>query len=257
MSAPSRGRVVLVGGGPGAADLLTVRAVRALQSADVVVTDRLGPVDALAELCPGTEVVDVAKVPRGPATPQEAINELLVRRALAGEVVVRLKGGDPFVFGRGMEEVLACRAAGVPVEVVPGVTSAVAAPSAAGVPVTHRGLAQGFSVVSGHLPPGHPGSTVDWAALARSGTTLVLLMAVENLAAICAALQAAGMPGCTPVACVQDAGSGAQRTLTTDLAGVASVAAGAGLRPPAVTVVGDVAAFAATHPLLAAAGSAR
>ncbi len=167
--AAPRGRVVLVGGGPGDPGLLTVRGAERLAEADVVVVDRLAPLPVLDRLAPGVEIVDVGKIPRGRFTPQESIDALLVERALAGRTVVRLKGGDPFVFGRGREEVEACLAAGVPVEVVPGVSSAVAVPALAGVPVTHRGLSQGFTVVSGHAAPGDPRSQVDWNALAAGG----------------------------------------------------------------------------------------
>ena len=153
---PRTGRVVLVGGGPGDPGLLTLRGRAALAEADVVVADRLAPLALLDELPAEVTVVDAAKVPGGRSMPQEEIDRLLVDHARAGRVVVRLKGGDPFVFGRGMEEVEACVAAGVPVEVVPGVTSAIAVPGAAGIPVTHRGVVQAFTVVSGHLPPGRP-----------------------------------------------------------------------------------------------------
>lgn len=191
------GRVVLVGGGPGDPGLMTVAGLDAVRTADVVVTDRLGPVSILDELDPGIEVIDVGKVPFGPATPQEEINRILVEHARRGRTVVRLKGGDSFLFGRGAEEHLACTAAGVPVTVIPGVTSALSIPALAGVPATHRGLSQGVSVISGHVPPDSPHSTLDYGALARSGTTLVLLMAVTTLPAITAELLAEGMPGDT------------------------------------------------------------
>jgi uroporphyrin-III C-methyltransferase/precorrin-2 dehydrogenase/sirohydrochlorin ferrochelatase len=154
--------------------------------------------------------------------------------------VVRLKGGDPYVFGRGGEELLACAAAGVPVTVVPGVTSAVAAPAAAGIPVTHRGIAHEFSVVSGHLPPEHPRSLVDWAALARLRGTVVVLMGVKHLPEIAAALLAGGRPADTPVAVVQEGTTGAQRTVRADLASIADVARREAVRSPAVVVVGPV-----------------
>jgi len=236
---PTSGRVVLVGGGPGDPGLLTRRGWQRLGEADVVVVDRLAPLAALDGLREDVQIIDVSKVPRGAFTPQEQINAVLVEHALAGRVVVRLKGGDPFVLGRGMEEVEACAAAGVEVEVVPGVTSAVAVPGLAGVPVTHRGLSQGFCVVSGHVPPGDPRGTVDWGALARSGLTLVCLMAVDNLPLIAAALVAHGMAGSTPVAGVQD---GARQVRVTTLE--RAVTEGAGVRSPAVIVIGAVAALA-------------
>jgi histidinol-phosphate aminotransferase len=241
---PMTGRVTLVGGGPGDPGLITVRGAERLAEADVVITDRLVPVRVLENLAPGSTVVDAAKIPGTPGPSQDRINRLIVEHALAGRRVVRLKGGDPYVFGRGMEEVEACRAAGVPVEVVPGVSSSVAAPALAGIPVTHRGLTQGFTVVSGHLPPDDPASTVDWAALARSGPTLVLLMAVRTLPAITATLLDAGLPADTPAACVENGGTPRQRVLTGDLAEIADIARDGHLRAPAVTVIGAVAAFA-------------
>ncbi|HWG98540.1 MAG TPA: uroporphyrinogen-III C-methyltransferase [Pilimelia sp.] len=237
-----RGRVALVGAGPGDPELITVRGRRLLAAADVVVTDRLVPTLLLDELRPEVELVDASKIPYGPQRAQEEINRILVDRALAGAFVVRLKGGDPYVFGRGGEELLACTAAGVPVTVVPGVTSSIAAPAAAGVPVTHRGVAHEFTVVSGHVPPEHPDSLVDWPALARLRGTLVIMMGLRNLGAIAAALLAHGRAPGTPVAVVQEGTTSAQRSLRTTLAEVAEATLDAGLRPPAVTVVGDVAA---------------
>lgn len=242
-SSPDRGRVVLVGGGPGDPGLITVAGLEAVRSADVVVTDRLAPLGVLDGL--DAEVVDVGKIPRGRSTPQEEINRVLVAHAAAGKRVVRLKGGDPFVFGRGGEEVEACVAAGIPVEVVPGVTSAIAGPALAGIPVTHRGLSQGFTVVSGHVPPGDPRSTLDWAALARSGTNLVLLMAVATLPAITQALLAAGLDPTTPAATIADATLPTQRSVHADVATIAARVAAEGIVAPAITVVGDVAARAA------------
>ncbi|MDO3705235.1 uroporphyrinogen-III C-methyltransferase [Micromonospora sp. C28SCA-DRY-2] len=242
---PGRGRVAVVGGGPGPDDLITVRGRALLDAADVVVVDRLAPRGLLTGLRPGVRVIDAAKVPRGPAMAQEAINTALVEHARAGRRVVRLKGGDPYVFGRGHEEVLACAAAGVPVTVVPGVTSAVAAPALAGVPVTHRGVAHEFTVVSGHLPPGHPESLVDWAALGRSRGTLVLLMAVDTVDKIAAVLVEHGRDPDTPVLAVQDAGHPGQRAVAARLDGIGALVAREGVRPPAVFVVGPVAALGA------------
>jgi uroporphyrin-III C-methyltransferase / precorrin-2 dehydrogenase / sirohydrochlorin ferrochelatase len=241
---PQSGRVVLVGGGPGDPGLLTRRGYERLAEADVVVVDRLAPLSALEGLHPDVELVDVSKVPRGPFTPQERINEILITQARAGRVVVRLKGGDPYVFGRGMEELIACTGAGIAVEVVPGVSSAVAVPALAGVPVTHRGLSQGFSVVSGHLPPDHPQSTLDWGALARGGTTLVALMAVHSMAAITAELLAQGMDPTTPVVVVQDGGSTSERVCAAVLSDAAEMITREQVRPPAVVVIGAVAGLA-------------
>jgi uroporphyrin-III C-methyltransferase/precorrin-2 dehydrogenase/sirohydrochlorin ferrochelatase len=179
---------------------------------------------------------------------QEQINRLLVEHALAGRRVVRLKGGDPFVFGRGMEEVEACTAAGVPVEVVPGVTSAIGVPALAGIPVTHRGLTHEFVVVSGHVPPGHPQSLVDWAALARLRGTLVVLMGVDTAPAIAAALVEHGRDAGTPVAVVSEGSTPNQRTVRTTLGGLAATVAEEGIRPPAVWVVGEVVALARGGP---------
>jgi len=248
------GRVVLVGGGPGDPGLITVRGRQALAQADVVVVDNLGPRALLAGLGPEVEIVDASKLPRGRAMPQEDINAVLVARALAGRRVVRLKGGDPFVFGRGMEEVLACSAAGVPVEVVPGVTSAVGVPGLAGVPVTHRGLTHEFVVVSGHLPPGHPQSLVDWSAIGRLRGTVVVLMGVETAPAIAAALVEHGRAPDTPVAVVVEGSTGRERTIRTTLADLGATMAAEVVRPPAVWVVGDVVALAGPAPVPVSAG---
>ncbi|MEU1641393.1 uroporphyrinogen-III C-methyltransferase [Micromonospora zamorensis] len=234
------GRVALVGAGPGDPELITVKGWRLLTEADVVVADRLVPGLLLDELRPDVELVDASKIPYGPSRAQEEINQILVDRALAGAFVVRLKGGDPYVFGRGGEELLACAEAGVPVTVVPGVTSSIAAPAAAGIPVTHRGVAHEFTVVSGHLAPDSPASLVRWEALASLRGTLVILMGLKNLAAITATLIAHGRSPQTPAAVVQEATTGAQRVLRSTLDAVAADALAADLRPPAVVVVGDV-----------------
>ncbi|MCT2584672.1 uroporphyrinogen-III C-methyltransferase [Actinophytocola gossypii] len=234
--------VALVGGGPGDPDLITVRGRRLLAQADVVVADRLAPGPLLDELAPDVEVVDAAKNPYGRAASQDTINELLVSRARAGRFVVRLKGGDPYVFGRGFEELLACAAADVPVTVVPGVTSAFGVPGVAGVPVTHRGVAHEVVVVSGHLPPGHPDSLVDWPALASLRGTLVLMMAVERIAAFAEVLLT-GRAADTPVAVVQEGTTRAQRLVRSTLDKVADDVRTHGVRPPAVIVVGPVAAL--------------
>jgi uroporphyrin-III C-methyltransferase/precorrin-2 dehydrogenase/sirohydrochlorin ferrochelatase len=238
------GMVTLVGGGPGDPELMTLRGFQALADADVVVVDRLAPLALLDGLREGVKIVDVSKIPRGRFTAQEEINDILISAAREGRVVVRLKGGDSFVFGRGMEEVIACTQAGVQVEVVPGVTSAVAAPELAGIPLTHRGISQGFTVVSGHAAPDDPRSTLDWEALACAGTTLVVLMGVENLSSIVGALVDAGRDGDTPLACVMDGGLPSQKVVLTTLAAVVSSGHPRELRSPAVIVIGAVAAFA-------------
>lgn len=242
---PPGGRVALVGAGPGDPELITVKGRRLLAAADVVVADRLAAGLLLDDLRPDAELIDASKIPYGPARAQAEINRLLVSRARAGAAVVRLKGGDPYVFGRGGEEVLACVAAGVPVTVVPGVTSAVAAPALAGIPVTHRGLAQEFVVVSGHLPPGNPGSLVAWPELARLRGTLVILMGLRHLAAIVATLIDHGRAPDTPAAVVVAGGTDRQRVVRSTLAGLP--AAAHGLRPPATVVIGEVVGVLPTH----------
>ena len=232
--------VVLVGGGPGDPELVTVAARRALSEADVVVADRLAPRELLDELSPDVELVDVAKLPRGRAAAQEEINRVIVARALEGKRVVRFKGGDSFVFGRGFEEAQACEEAGVPWSVIPGLTSAIAVPEVAGIPVTHRGVAHDFTVVSGHLPPGHPDSLVEWEALARLRGTLVLLMAVQNLSHIAERLVADGRAADTPVAIVSEGTMPGERTLMTTLEAVADDMQREGVRAPAIVVIGDV-----------------
>ncbi|MCA0144765.1 uroporphyrinogen-III C-methyltransferase [Blastococcus sp. LR1] len=234
------GSVVLVGGGPGDPGLITVRGRQALAHAEVVVADHLAPQALLASLPPEVEVIDASKLPRGRSMAQEQINDLLVTHARAGRRVVRLKGGDPFVFGRGMEEIEACAAAGIPVEVVPGITSAIAVPALAGIPVTHRGLTHEFVVVSGHLPPGHPQSLIDWAALGRLRGTIVVLMGVDTAPAIAAALVENGRAPETPVAVVSDGSTATQRTVRTTLADLPHALADNAVRPPAVWVVGEV-----------------
>jgi uroporphyrin-III C-methyltransferase/precorrin-2 dehydrogenase/sirohydrochlorin ferrochelatase len=236
--------VALVGGGPGDPGLITVRGRQLLAEADVVVTDRLGPRQLLDELPPDVEIVDAAKVPYGRAMAQEAINDVLITRAREGKFVVRLKGGDPFVFGRGGEEVGACLRAGIPVTVVPGVTSAVGVPTSAGIPVTHRGTAQEFHVISAHVPPGDPRSTVDWETLAKSTGTLVLMMALERIGAVAAELVRHGRDTDTPVSVIAEGTMPTQRTIFSTLEKVEKQAADARLRPPAIVVVGGVVAVA-------------
>jgi uroporphyrin-III C-methyltransferase/precorrin-2 dehydrogenase/sirohydrochlorin ferrochelatase len=236
--------VVLVGGGPGDPELVSLAARRALSEADVVVADRLAPRELLGELSPEVELVDVAKLPRGRSASQEEINRLIVQRALAGKRVVRFKGGDPYVFGRGYEEAIACAEAGVACTVVPGVTSAISVPAAAGIPVTHRGVAHEFTVVSGHVPPDDDSSLVDWDALARMRGTVVLLMAVQNLPAIAARLVSAGRAASTPVAVISEGTMPGERTVLSTLAEVADDVSREGIRPPAIVVVGDVVAVA-------------
>ncbi|WP_067523856.1 uroporphyrinogen-III C-methyltransferase [Nocardia uniformis] len=247
-SAPMAPGVALIGGGPGDPDLITVRGRRLLARANVVVADRLAPPELLAELGPDVEVIDAAKIPYGRAMAQEAINSALVDGAKAGKFVVRLKGGDPYVFGRGYEELEACVSAGVPVTVVPGVTSAISVPALAGIPVTHRGVTHEFVVVSGHVAPDHPDSLVDWPALARLRGTIVLLMAVERIEQFATALLEGGRAADTPVTIVQEGSLRTQRVVRADLSTVAERVRAEAIRPPAIIVIGPTAGFTAGAP---------
>ena len=241
----SRAGVAIIGGGPGDPGLITVRGRQLLAEADVVLTDRLAPRSLLDELPADVEIIDVSKIPYGRAMAQEQINATLIERARAGHFVARLKGGDPFVFGRGAEEVLACLRAGVPVTVVPGVTSAVGVPTSAWLPVTHRGVAQEFHVVSVHVPPGDERSTVDWERLGGSSGTLVLLMAVQRIGAVVAELRRHGRSPDTPVSVIADGTMPTQRTINSTLEQVEGMVTQQGIRPPAIIVLGDVVGVAA------------
>ncbi|MFD9461737.1 uroporphyrinogen-III C-methyltransferase [Streptomyces sp. NPDC060027] len=232
--------VALVGGGPGDPDLITVRGRRLLAEADVVIADRLGPRDLLAELPPHVEVIDAAKIPYGRFMAQEAINNALIEHARQGKSVVRLKGGDPFVFGRGMEEAQALAEAGIACTIVPGISSSISVPGAAGIPVTHRGVAHEFTVVSGHVAPDDERSLVDWPALAKLRGTLVVLMGVDKIGRIADTLVEHGKPADTPVALVQEGTTAAQRRVDATLATVAETVRAEDVRPPAVIVIGEV-----------------
>lgn len=232
----SRGHVVLVGGGPGMEGSITVAGRAALARADVVYFDRLAPHDRLAEWAPGARLVDVGKTPGHHAVPQGEIEAMMVASALEGREVVRLKGGDPFVFGRGAEEVAACRAAGVTSSVISGVTSAIAVPAAAGIPVTHREVSRLFTVVSGHAPLddetlGH---------LVGLGGTLVVLMGVNTLPHLTAGLARLGMDGDMPLAIVERGGTASQRTTIASVSTATERALRSGVRSPAVVVIGEV-----------------
>lgn len=237
---PARGMVTLIGAGPGDPGLLTLRGAEALASADVVVYDYLANPALLAHTRPEAERIYVGKKAGRHTLSQDEINALLVDLGLAGQRVARLKGGDPFVFGRGGEEALALVEAGVPFEVVPGVTSAVAAPAYAGIPVTHRGQASSFAVVTGHEDPTKDESALDWARLATGVDTLVFLMGVGNLPQIVEKLVTHGRPADTPVALVRWGTLSEQQTVSGTLADITGKVTAAGLRPPAVTVVGSV-----------------
>ena len=241
------GTVALVGAGPGDPGLLTLRAAELLAEADVVLTDRLVGKQVLARVRDGAELVDVGKTSwTGTAPRQEEINAQLVAHARAGRRVVRLKGGDPFVFGRGSEEAAALAAAGVPFEVVPGVTSAFAAPAYAGIPVTARGVTQDVCVVTGHLDPDDPASRVRWRALATGPGTLVILMGQDRLPLLTAGLLRYGRPADTPAACVERGTTADQRVVVSTLERLADDVAAAGLRAPVATVVGEVVALRET-----------
>jgi uroporphyrinogen III methyltransferase / synthase len=235
------GIVHLVGAGPGDPGLLTVRAVELIAAADVILYDRLIPDTALDGARADAELIYVGKEGGGPQMPQAEIDRLLLERAGAGKRVVRLKGGDPFVFGRGGEEALVLRAAGIPVEVVPGVTAGVAAPAYAGIPVTQRELASGVAFVTGHEDPAKADSAIDWAALAAFPGTLVFYMGVRALPRIAERLVAEGRPASQRVAVIERGTLPGQRTVLATLADVAEQAAAAGVRAPAITLVGDVA----------------
>ena len=234
------GTVYLVGSGPGDPDLLTVRASRLLDGADVVLHDTL-PGPAILDAIPAEKREDVGKRAGGERTPQEYTNRRLVELAREGKTVVRLKGGDPFVFGRGGEEAERLADAGIPFEVVPGVTSAIAGPAVAGIPVTHRDHASSVSFVTGHEDPTKDESAVDWDALAATGGTLVVLMGVGKLPAYAAALREAGMDPDTPVALVERATRPGMKVATGTLETAVDARDDAGIEPPAVTVVGEVA----------------
>ena len=237
------GAVYLIGAGPGDPELLTLKAARALARCDVVLLDDLVHRDVLRHCRRGVRVIDVGKRGGCASTPQAFIQRLMIRLARRGAIVGRLKGGDPFVFGRGGEELAALAAAGVMVEVVSGVTAGIAVPAALGIPVTHRDLARGVTFVTGHVRPG--GAQPDWAALARNGMTLVVYMGVANVAGIAAALMAGGRSGGTPVAAIRSGTLPDQKTVVTTLDRLAADVAAHRLASPALLVIGDVVALRA------------
>jgi uroporphyrinogen III methyltransferase / synthase len=236
------GIVYLVGAGPGDPGLMTIRSLDLIVAADVIVHDRLIPRDALTAARPDAEILYVGKQPGEASAPQEGIEELLIDRARQGKIVVRLKGGDPFVFGRGGEEAEALAEAGIPFEVVPGVTAGVAAPAYAGIPVTNRDDASAVAFVTGHEDPEKEDSALDYEALARFPGTLVFYMGVKSLPRIAERLIAAGRDPAEPAAVVERGTLPAQRTVSSTLEGIAEAAGNAGVKPPSVTVIGQVAA---------------
>lgn len=233
----ARGKVYLIGAGPGDPELLTLKAVRVLAEADVVLVDDLVDRRALAHVRPGARILAVGKRGGCRTTPQAFIERLMVRLAQRGAVVARLKGGDPFVFGRGGEEIAALRAAGIEAQVVSGVTAGIAAPAALGIPVTHRGLARGVTFVTGHA---RDGSSPDWRALAASGTTLVIYMGMARLAALVSGMLAGGFPPGTPACAIENGTLPEQREVFAPLAALPRAVAAAGLGSPAVLVIGEV-----------------
>jgi uroporphyrin-III C-methyltransferase len=234
------GRVWLIGAGPGDAELLTLKAVRALAAADVVLIDDLANREVLVHTKPGVRIIEVGKRGGCKSTPQAFIEKLMVRLARTGAAVARVKGGDPFMFGRGGEEMLALRKAGVGWEVIPGVTSGMAVPASLGIPVTHRDFSRGVTFVTGHSAL----STPNWHALAHSGTTLVIYMGVANLPAICIALLAAGMAAETPACAIQNGTRSDVRQVISTLDHLADNVAAAQIGSPAIIVIGEVVSLA-------------
>ncbi len=234
------GKVYLVGAGPGDPDLVTVKALRLVRSADVIIYDRLIPHELLGEAHPDAELIDAGKEPSRHRLSQDVITAQIIQKATDGATVVRLKGGDPFVFGRGGEEALACFAAGIPFEVVPGISSPIAVPAYAGIPVTHRGLSSALTIIAGYEDPSDPANGLDYEALARLGGTLVILMGVRHLREVLDRLIEAGLPGDTPAATVEWGTTPAQRVAEGALDSLADRVAGLDIQPPAVTVIGEV-----------------
>ena len=237
----SDGVVYLVGAGPGDPDLLTIKGLRLLRRADVVVYDRLIPYELLEETRPDAELIDAGKQPTRHRLAQEEINAILLDRALKGCDVVRLKGGDPLVFGRGGEEALACRQHGIPFEIVPGVSSVNAVPAYAGIPLTHRRVSSAFTVIAGHEDPTKPESSINYGALAQIGGTIVIMMGVKRLSDITRQLRNHGMDGEAAAAVIESGTIQRQRTLVGTLDSIAGIARAHDIQPPAITIIGEVA----------------
>ena len=234
------GKVYLVGAGPGDPDLITRKGLRLIQSADVLIFDRLIPLELLDEARSEAEFINAGKAPTKHRLDQESINEIIVDRALRGKMVVRLKGGDPFVFGRGSEEALACRQAGVPFEIVPGISSSYAVPAYAGIPLTHRNLSSMFTVVTGHEDPSKPESSIDYEALAQLGGTIVILMGIKRMAQILGRLIEAGLASDTPAAMVHWGTTPDQQVIEGTIANLPDLAKSESIQPPATIIIGDV-----------------
>lgn len=244
----SPGMVALVGAGPGDPELLTLAAARAISEADVVLHDTLAGRAAIAHMRRGAEAIAVGKRKAAAPMPQARITALLIDKARAGKRVVRLKGGDPFVFGRGGEEFLALNAAGIPVKIIPGVSAGLAAPAAAGIPVTHRGLAGAVAFVTGHDETGTLPDALDWAALAKGAPTIVAFMALSNLDALAVRLLQAGRPASEPVAVIARATLPDEQVITGTLGGITLAVRRAALPSPATIVIGPVVGLAASLP---------
>ena len=234
------GQVYLVGAGPGDPDLITVKGLRVIQQADVILYDRLIPLSLLDEAHDYAILINVGKAPTKHRFSQDEINQLIVTHAQAGRCVARLKGGDPFVFGRGSEEALICQEHGIPFEVVPGISSSYAVPAYAGIPMTHRNLSSSFTVITGHEDPTKSESMLDYAALVRAGGTLVVLMGVKQLARITSQLIQAELDPDTPAAIIEKGTTPQQRVITGTVGSLAEQAAQAGIKPPATTIIGGV-----------------
>lgn len=234
------GKVYLVGAGPGDPDLITVKGLRLIQQADLILYDRLIPTELLAEARADAELIDVGKAPKKHRRSQDEINDLMVAHALLGKIVLRMKGGDPLVFGRGSEEALMCHAAGVPFEIVPGISSSYAVPAYAGIPLTHRNISSSFTVFTGHEDPHKPETSIHYEALAKSGSTLVILMGVKQMPEIVARLIEAGMAEDTPAAIIEQGTTNAQRVITGTLDTLPRQAVDADIQAPATIVIGDV-----------------
>lgn len=236
----SIGTVYLVGAGPGDPELITRKGLRLIQHADVLIYDRLIPMELLEEAHPAAELINVGKAPTKHRYPQSEINHLLVAHALLGKQVVRLKGGDPFIFGRGSEEALVCYEAGVPFEVVPGISSSYAVPAYAGIPLTHRNLASSFTVLTGHEDPTKPATSVNYEAVAQLGGTIVILMGVNQLPQIVERLIKAGLSEDIPAASIEWGATPQQRVIEGTVATLPELAQNANLRSPAITIIGEV-----------------
>ncbi len=237
------GKVHLVGAGPGDPGLITLKGLDALRSADVVIFDRLAPAELLDKASDHAELVDCGKSRGAQALPQSEINDLMIHAARSGKRVCRLKGGDPFVFGRGGEEAMALSEAGIDWELAPGVSSAIAAPAYAGIPVTHRGISSGVAIVTGSPGPGTIGNTLDWAAIAAFSGTVVVLMAASQLSEIADTLIKHGRSADTPAAAIENGSRSDQKTVTADLKSIAEAARRSDLAPPVTLIIGDVAAL--------------